>query len=168
MDNQLFSHDSSFILTISNYSSHLPAHLYVHLYTYLSLTPPKGRYIHWLCFLLNYHTLNLAGMKVHQQNENLEKLQFIADTEQSLPACLALFLCQLCTEKLLCIREVLHWIKCVTQHSHNSTPEMEIKCEIVVLKDTLPHHDLFLYLSLFSVVFSYLFLPLLCLNSGMS
>lgn len=48
----------------------------------------------------------------------------------------------------------------------------EIAC---VLKDTLPHHYLFLYLSLCPVAdqcesnrFAYLFLPHFCLNSGMS
>lgn len=61
------------ILTISIYNSHLPAHFCVHLYTCLSLQPAKGRSTHWLCFLLNHHTSKLAGMEIHQQNENFEQ-----------------------------------------------------------------------------------------------
>lgn len=61
------------VLTISIYNSHLSAHLCVHLCTYLSFRPAKGRSTHWLWFLLNHHTLKLAGMEIHQQNENFEK-----------------------------------------------------------------------------------------------
>lgn len=151
------------ILKISNYSSRLPAHLCVHLYTYLSL-PPKGRYIHWLCFLLNYRTLKLAGMKVHQWNENLEKWQFTADTEPSLPACLASFSCQLRTESVLCVREVLRWIKRVAQGSHDSTLEIEVRCEIFYCVERHSASPwLFLYLSLFPSVNLTCFLTYFCL-----
>lgn len=85
------------ILTISN----LPTHLCVHLYAYLFIPPTKGRYIRWLWFQFNYHTLKLAGTKIPQWIENLEKLQFIADTEPSFPAPLASFSYQLCTGKVL-------------------------------------------------------------------
>lgn len=119
----------------------------MHPLVYLPLPPTTHRRIHTPALLpAKLSHIDMAGMKVHQWKENLDKLQFVADTQPSLPACLASFSGQLRTETVLCVREILHWIKCVTQGSHDCTLEMELRCEIVCWVERHPASPWFIFL----------------------
>lgn len=145
---------------------------------YLPLPPASQREIHTLALLpakpshfeIGWNGNPSAEWKLFKKSQ-----KFLAHTESGVPACFTWFSCQLHSEEVLCVRKVLYWIKCTAQDSHNSTSVLsEVKLP-AVLKDTLPCHDLFLYLSLSFVAdqsesnkFAVLFLPRFWLNSGMS
>lgn len=83
------------ILQISNYNSHLLAHLCP--LVYLPLPPSTHREIYTWALLTPKLTHFKIGWKECPSVKWKKKMQFVADTEPNLAACLASFSCQLCT-----------------------------------------------------------------------